>query len=892
MTETMHKLVPGVLLRLSKMSATVHTAVPVLEFLAMLCHLPSVYKSFVEQEYISILAITVPYTNPFKFSHFVVSLAHHVTAAWFLRTKVAFRQKSAVDFIRKGLKANVSKASLELNSRSSFGSQEAPYRHSQPAAPPNDSDMRQRSSSLHEKVHPRRALNHSATYTLLDFHTELTLTCYDFMARYAFASTVSCPKPSPMSTFLFENGTSESWLLGHQIVTITTSGCCLIPHRRGLCGPCWAHAADLQESRAGMEGAGRGDVSGLEDDPRRKRHQTDVRVAAGPELPLVPLGATGKEDSRNHIHSSMASVSVGDPQSVGSEEARCTCWCQGWAQVTIRRATGDTSFVIRLENDNIAEPRPSLQDLCSMFVSELPATDEELVAGPSEGSSERLTNEEACLDSVSSSPQRHESGSGTPVRRVNSSPNMEAVRRRTGELAARRKEEENADTSPPAEPMQIAGNASSPPSPNKRELHPIALESGATWQQQQRLDDSTPGSPTTSRQLRHLSAPQGQGILTPGAGGGSTGSLSRHSHGLNPRFLFLQFYYTGQHGGEDPIYLEKTWQQQQRLDDSTPGSPTTSRQLRHLSAPQGQGILTPGAGGGSTGSLSRHSHGLNPRFLFLQFYYTGQHGGEDPIYLEKSSNLDRALKNLDLIPPYESHKIGVLYIPPGAKSCKDILCTKVTSTRYEQFLQGIGDVIDLTRTDKRSTFLGGLSTKGHDGRYAISWKDQVVQIIFHVATMMPTLPNDPNCNNKKAHIGNDKVVIVFNEGGTPYDLNTISGDCCLAAVDIQPLDHQSNLVNVRTRDAVGELLGHMEAKIASDESVPLLARLLAVHANMAGQVYHKSHGSVLFASNSLERLRQIRKLKAKSRLPPGSPRLSGEQEGGKAGNLEDFLSYV
>ena len=65
-----------------------------------LSHLPSVYKSFVEENYISILAITLAYTNPFKFSHFVVSLAHHVLAAWFLRTKIAFRQKHAVAFIR------------------------------------------------------------------------------------------------------------------------------------------------------------------------------------------------------------------------------------------------------------------------------------------------------------------------------------------------------------------------------------------------------------------------------------------------------------------------------------------------------------------------------------------------------------------------------------------------------------------------------------------------------------------------------------------------------------------------------------------------------------------------------------------------------------------------
>jgi hypothetical protein len=28
---------------------------------------------------------------------------------------------------------------------------------------------------------------------------------------------------------------------------------------------------------------------------------------------------------------------------------------------------------------------------------------------------------------------------------------------------------------------------------------------------------------------------------------------------------------------------------------------------------------------------------------------------------------------------------------------------------------------------------------------------------------------DPNCNQKKRHIGNDSVLIVYNESGKPYD---------------------------------------------------------------------------------------------------------------------------
>ncbi len=39
-----------------------------------------------------------------------------------------------------------------------------------------------------------------------------------------------------------------------------------------------------------------------------------------------------------------------------------------------------------------------------------------------------------------------------------------------------------------------------------------------------------------------------------------------------------------------------------------------------------------------------------------------------------------------------------------------------------------------------------------------------MQVVFHVATLMPTTVQDPKCNNKKLHIGNDHVVIVFKDG--------------------------------------------------------------------------------------------------------------------------------
>jgi tuberous sclerosis 2 len=62
---------------------------------------------------------------------------------------------------------------------------------------------------------------------------------------------------------------------------------------------------------------------------------------------------------------------------------------------------------------------------------------------------------------------------------------------------------------------------------------------------------------------------------------------------------------------------------------------------------------------------------------------------------------------------------------------------------------------------------------GSDGNFTYIWQDEIVQVTFHVATLMPNQEHDPFFNEKKKHIGNDYVIIVYNESGEEYNLNTI-----------------------------------------------------------------------------------------------------------------------
>lgn len=77
-------------------------------------------------------------------------------------------------------------------------------------------------------------------------------------------------------------------------------------------------------------------------------------------------------------------------------------------------------------------------------------------------------------------------------------------------------------------------------------------------------------------------------------------------------------------------------------------------------------------------------------FVFLQLYHTAHFGStsEKPLLVPHSRAIERAIKNLDRIPPYETHKVGVMYVGPG-QACNEaeILRNQFGSLRYAEFLQ-------------------------------------------------------------------------------------------------------------------------------------------------------------------------------------------------------------
>lgn len=222
--------------------------------------------------------------------------------------------------------------------------------------------------------------------------------------------------------------------------------------------------------------------------------------------------------------------------------------------------------------------------------------------------------------------------------------------------------------------------------------------------------------------------------------------------------LNQQVYLDSLNFGNDVISLFKNMSLTDDSSETINDSPSSS----NLTSSSPSSTSNPLAGGSTQTAQSN-----------LNSYQIGQRS-HDPIPLPKDKKFDIALSNFDLITPYETHKVGVVYVGKNQVDMRAaILANKCGSPRYYEFLQHIGTCIVLNDIDPEIYFIGGLDVKGDDGKYAYFWKDNVTQVIFHVATFMPARESDPQCNNKNRHIGNDHVCIVYNDSKEQFSMSTI-----------------------------------------------------------------------------------------------------------------------
>ncbi|XP_054066468.1 tuberin isoform X5 [Rissa tridactyla] len=965
MPDIIIKALPVLIVKLTHISATANMAIPLLEFLSTLARLPHLYRNFAAEQYASVFAISLPYTNPSKFNQYIVCLAHHVIAMWFIRCRLPFR-KDFVPYITKGLRSNVllsfddtpekdsfrarstslnerPKSSLRLAKNAKQGLNNSPPVKELKESSAVDA-FRSRSISVSEHV-VRSRIQTSITSSSLgsadensmaqaddnlkNLHLELTETCLDMMARYVFSNFTAVPKRSPVGEFLLAGGRTKTWLVGNKLVTITTS---VGTGTRSLLG---LDSGDLQSStesssdpvlqvRQTKEAPAKLESQAGQQVCRSSRNR--VRSMSGGHA--LRVGAL--DSSASHFPSGSASQGTQGPPAPASrpektnpapqtplqkEKANLAAYVplltQGWAEILVRRPTGNTSWLMSLENPL----SPFSSDINNMPLQELSNA---LMAA------ERFKEhrETALYKSLSVPSSSLATGTAKPslLQRSNTVASFSSMYQSScqGKLHRSISWAESAvvlEEGSPSE-MELKETESPAESPESEDIDTSCSEQVLSEERFGKPQESYSRSSSTSSQeeksLKSEDLVEGGipiGRVLPSEDGRTLEELSfQPSQPLSkssssPELQTLQEVLKDANGREVTRRLStevKSKSQSGNLEGeglgswlgkgedarvtgsggldgtgpvTSPRSPSGHRPRGYTisdSAPsrRGKRIERDAFKSRTAASNAEKVPGINPSFVFLQLYHSPFFGDENnkPLLLPNET-FERSVQLLDQIPSYDTHKIAVLYVGEGQSNNEiAILSNEHGSYRYTEFLTGLGKLIELKDCQPDKIYLGGLDVCGEDGQFTYCWHDDIMQAIFHIATLMPTKDLDKYRCDKKRHLGNDFVSIVYNDSGEEFKLGTIKGQFNFVHVIITPLDYDCNLVTLQCRKDMEGLVDTSVAKIISDKNLPFVARQMALHANMASQVHHsRSNPTDTYPSKWIARLRHIKRLRHRLR---------------------------
>lgn len=274
------------------------------------------------------------------------------------------------------------------------------------------------------------------------------------------------------------------------------------------------------------------------------------------------------------------------------------------------------------------------------------------------------------------------------------------------------------------------------------------------------------------------------------------------------------------------------------------------------------------------GRHTRSTLTVDPAFIALQLSgYPGKTTEQPPILLPDDRSTERLLRAMDLTPVYDFHKIGLLYVGHRQTTEQEILGNTYGSTAYMRFLSRLGDLIPLR--GQQEVYTGGLDRQNDEhGKYAYVWRDNIKQVVFHTATLMPNQEHDPTHASKKALIGNDWVHIVFNDSGRPYEFGTIPSQFNFVNIVIAPhssmhgsvdytiLDDMYFHVSLQRRPGLPDFSPVGEGCLVSFAALPRFVCNLAMHSDLMSQIYLDTAESMVpYANNWVTRLHHVERLR-------------------------------
>ncbi|XP_058265026.1 rap1 GTPase-activating protein 1 isoform X2 [Hemibagrus wyckioides] len=149
-------------------------------------------------------------------------------------------------------------------------------------------------------------------------------------------------------------------------------------------------------------------------------------------------------------------------------------------------------------------------------------------------------------------------------------------------------------------------------------------------------------------------------------------------------------------------------------------------------------------------------------------------------------------------------KFGVIYQKFGQTVEEELFGNNEESPAFVEFLEFLGQKIKL---HDFKGFRGGLDvTHGQTGTESVYYNFHNKEVMFHVSTKLPYTEGDTQQLQRKRHIGNDIVAIVFQEENTPFVPDMIASNFLHAYIVVQVenacSDNVLYKVSVTARDDV------------------------------------------------------------------------------------------
>ncbi|XP_069395516.1 rap1 GTPase-activating protein 2-like isoform X10 [Paralichthys olivaceus] len=151
-----------------------------------------------------------------------------------------------------------------------------------------------------------------------------------------------------------------------------------------------------------------------------------------------------------------------------------------------------------------------------------------------------------------------------------------------------------------------------------------------------------------------------------------------------------------------------------------------------------------------------------------------------PVLYPKASQL---IINYDEHQVNNTFKFGVVFQRFGQVLEEELFRNNEETPAFTEFLQLLGDTVELL--DFKG-FRGGLDVShGQTGSQSVFTVHRQQEIMFHVSTKLPFTEGDAQQLQRKRHIGNDIVAMVFQEEATPFVPDMIASNFLHAFIVVQ-----------------------------------------------------------------------------------------------------------